>query len=155
METIVEDLSKTFRHVPFVKDLCYKCHLNGESNKFLFTIQEIKNSKDERTRSHTNLEGKEFTSLTICSTCHPESVGTASHPVNFIPAKKTSIPGEYPTLPDGRITCITCHKPHASNHEYRLIKPRDHGFCVGCHPSKKIEDSEVKFRCRGKCNKEL
>lgn len=154
IEDMLKDLSQTFIHEPFIKELCHECHLSSNSQELRFSRPADQNPTQEKT-SHTNLQNKEFTSLTTCSNCHPEGMGASSHPVNILPPKGMSIPPEYPTLADGRISCMTCHKRHASNIQFRLVKARDKEFCVGCHRSKKRNAAGIKFKCRGKCNKEL
>lgn len=72
-------------------------------------------------------------SITRCLTCHPESKGKLSHPVNVQPKKGMTIPDEFPTLSDGRLTCMSCHKAHAANDHYRLIRPNRKDLCLGCH----------------------
>ncbi|MBW2186551.1 MAG: cytochrome c3 family protein, partial [Deltaproteobacteria bacterium] len=43
------------------------------------------------------------------------------------------IPPEYPLLENGRMTCMTCHQPHSSNNEARLLKEGKKELCTGCH----------------------
>lgn len=45
---------------------------------------------------------------TICSRCHPRPV---SHPVDIAPG--LGMAKDLPLDPDGTMTCITCHAPHA------------------------------------------
>ena len=90
----------------------------------------------DTTEEHTPLANKKYSSMTICTTCHQAFNQQKSHPVNILPREKTKIPPEYPTLPDGRISCMTCHINHAANLEYRLIKSSRKELCLGCHPDK-------------------
>ncbi len=83
---------------------------------------------------HIPLANKKYSSMTICTTCHQAFNQQKSHPVNILPREKSKIPPEYPTLPDGRISCMTCHINHAANIEYRLIKSSRKELCLGCHP---------------------
>ncbi len=82
---------------------------------------------------HVQLAGKEWTGISSCYTCHEAVKGPMSHPVNVRPRAGMVIPPEYPTLPDGRISCMSCHANHGSNLEYRLLKPSKRELCVGCH----------------------
>lgn len=82
--------------------------------------------------AHTGLRGEEFISTAVCRNCHPDQ-NTATHPVNVYPKPGMTIPPEYPTLPDGRITCNSCHNPHSSDYEYLARKPGKKELCVGCH----------------------
>lgn len=94
------------------------------------------NQTDEIRTEHAPLAQKKFTTLTSCAGCHEGYNQKKSHPVNILPGNKTSIPRDYPTLPDGRISCMTCHTNHAANREYRLIKSSRKELCLGCHPDK-------------------
>jgi predicted CXXCH cytochrome family protein len=91
---------------------------------------------DDTAEEHVPLASKKYSSMTICSTCHQGFNLQKSHPVDILPRGKTKIPPEYPTLPDGRISCMTCHVNHAANIEYRLIKSSRKELCLGCHPDK-------------------
>ncbi|MBU0909315.1 MAG: hypothetical protein KJ717_07070 [Proteobacteria bacterium] len=90
----------------------------------------------DMTEEHISLTNKKYSSMTVCTTCHEGFNQQKSHPVNILPRGKTKIPPEYPTLPDGRISCMTCHINHAANIEYRLIKSSRKELCLGCHPDK-------------------
>jgi len=90
----------------------------------------------ELAEEHIPLTNKKFTSMIICSTCHQGYNQRKSHPVNILPRGKTKLPPEYPTLPDGRISCMSCHMNHAADIEYRLIKSSRKELCLGCHPDK-------------------
>ncbi|RJX27797.1 MAG: hypothetical protein C4531_13235 [Desulfurivibrio sp.] len=85
---------------------------------------------------HPPLANKKYSSMTICPSCHPGYNQQKSHPVNILPGDRMKIPPEYPTLPDGRISCMTCHIHHAANSEFRLIKASRKELCSGCHPDK-------------------
>ncbi|HET98474.1 MAG TPA: hypothetical protein ENN98_07265 [Desulfurivibrio alkaliphilus] len=81
---------------------------------------------------HAGLNGKVENSMEVCLGCHSKQLG-ASHPVNVLPPPGMIVPREYPTLPDGRITCMSCHQFHGSDNPYRLVKPGQRELCVGCH----------------------
>ena len=91
---------------------------------------------DDQEAGHVPLTKKKFSSMTVCATCHKAYNQQKSHPVNVLPRGKTKIPPEYPTLPDGRISCMSCHVNHAGEYEYRLIKSSRKELCAGCHPDK-------------------
>jgi predicted CXXCH cytochrome family protein len=82
---------------------------------------------------HAGLSGNLEVSVEACRACHEGRSGSASHPVNVYPTPGMIVPTDYPTLPDGRITCVSCHESHSSDHEYQLIKPQGRELCVGCH----------------------
>lgn len=83
-------------------------------------------------RNHQDLSSKQAAGLAACGSCH-RKMATATHPVNVFPKPGMVIPPEYPTLPDGRITCRSCHEAHSSDNEYLTIKPSGRTLCVGCH----------------------
>ena len=95
-------------------------------------------------KSRVKKEGKKFINhywlkseldllIINCYTCHPEVKEGRSHPVNVYPKPDMTIPPEYATLSDGRITCMSCHGTHASNYDFMLIKPTSKALCTGCH----------------------
>jgi predicted CXXCH cytochrome family protein len=87
-------------------------------------------SKDKA--SHEGLSTGSVLTINACRTCHQRQT-TATHPVGVLPKPGMVIPPEYPTLPDGRISCISCHTVHGSNNEYLARKPGRRDLCVGCH----------------------
>ncbi|NTW99584.1 MAG: hypothetical protein HGB35_06600 [Geobacteraceae bacterium] len=82
---------------------------------------------------HLMLNSPEVTNVSICYTCHVEYKKILTHPINVYPKRGMIIPPEYATLPDGRITCMSCHVAHASNVEFRLVKADKRDLCRGCH----------------------
>jgi len=98
-------------------------------------LEKLAQTIDQEER-HVPLTKKKFSSMTVCATCHKAYNQQKSHPVNVLPRGKTKIPPEYPTLPDGRISCMSCHVMHAGDYEYRLIKSSRKELCSGCHPDK-------------------
>ncbi|MEW6500890.1 MAG: cytochrome c3 family protein [Thermodesulfobacteriota bacterium] len=71
--------------------------------------------------------------VTVCLTCHPATKGVVSHPVNVYPKNGMVIPTDYPTLPDGRLSCMSCHVAHAGHYQYRIPRPTKKALCTGCH----------------------
>jgi predicted CXXCH cytochrome family protein len=82
--------------------------------------------------SHEGLSSGPLLTINACRTCQQRQT-TATHPVGVLPKPGMVIPPEYPTLPDGRISCISCHTVHGSNNEYLARKPGRRDLCVGCH----------------------
>jgi predicted CXXCH cytochrome family protein len=80
---------------------------------------------------HIIVNEKKIATLIVCKQCHREL--TNHHPVNVFPKKGMVIPADYPTLDDGRISCVTCHSPHSSNLEFLVIKDYRQELCIGCH----------------------
>ena len=87
-------------------------------------------SKDKT--SHEGLSTGSVLTINACRSCHQRQT-TATHPVGVLPKPGMVIPPEYPTLPDGRISCVSCHTVHGSNNEYLARKPGRRDLCVGCH----------------------
>lgn len=83
--------------------------------------------------SHPVLKSQVETNITACYACHTALRQIYSHPVNVFPKAGMVIPPEYPLLPDGRISCISCHTYHGGNEEYRLLKSGKKELCIGCH----------------------
>jgi predicted CXXCH cytochrome family protein len=81
---------------------------------------------------HLGLSSKKVAVLAACRNCHP-GPATATHPVNVLPKPGMIIPPQYPTLPDGRITCRSCHQPHGSENEYLAVVEGKRELCTGCH----------------------
>lgn len=86
----------------------------------------------EEDAAHVGLSSEDVSAMEACRPCH-ENQDTATHPVNVYPKPGMTIPPEYPTLPDGRITCSTCHKPHSSDYRYLTRKQSKRELCIGCH----------------------
>ncbi len=82
---------------------------------------------------HPPLTRQKQVNTTVCFQCHKETVEVASHPINVVAPPGMVIPPEYPLLSDGRMTCMTCHTPHSSNNEARLLKGGKKELCTGCH----------------------
>jgi len=83
--------------------------------------------------NHITLTNKEQLNTKICYRCHSSTLEGASHPINVLPPPGMIIPKEYPLLANGRLTCMTCHHPHSSNNEARLLKGGKKELCTGCH----------------------
>lgn len=82
--------------------------------------------------AHKGLSTGSVLTINACRSCHQRQA-TATHPVGVLPKPGMVIPPEYPTLPDGRISCVSCHTVHGSNNEYLARKPGRRDLCVGCH----------------------
>jgi len=87
---------------------------------------------EEPEKSHAGLSEGTLLNIAACRNCH-RNQGIATHPVNVLPKPGMTIPPEYQTLPDGRITCATCHSTHGSDYEYLAVRPGRRELCVGCH----------------------
>jgi predicted CXXCH cytochrome family protein len=88
-------------------------------------------------KTHQGLSSRKVISLDACLKCHRPH----SHPVYVIPTPEMTILPEYPTLPDGRITCSSCHAPHGSDYYHFTRKDYESALCVGCHQDLKHEST--------------
>lgn len=87
-------------------------------------------------QGHPPLKSVYETNLLICSTCHQALSEKFSHPVHFRARLGNNIPDDYPRLPNGQMSCLTCHQFHASNYPFHLRKSVDRELCIGCHKRK-------------------
>jgi predicted CXXCH cytochrome family protein len=106
------------------------------SLKLGFLPGKAPHKQDDRTTlptQHLELSDPHTLTIGVCLKCHPASKDKLSHPVDVQPAKGMVVPADYKRLADGRITCMTCHLPHASNNHYRLTRATRKDLCTGCH----------------------
>ena len=82
---------------------------------------------------HPMLKSQLDTNITVCYSCHSSFKDAYSHPVNVFPRSGMKIPDDFPLLPDGRISCMSCHSNHGANYAYRLIREKKSDLCRGCH----------------------
>ena len=65
----------------------------------------------------------------LCLDCHLGRVAPSEHKVDIVPSMQVSgLP-----LTDGKITCITCHDPHANRYG-TLLRLKETDLCLACHP---------------------
>ncbi|MBU0681700.1 MAG: hypothetical protein KKD73_09780 [Proteobacteria bacterium] len=93
-------------------------------------------SADGADNVHGNMRININTTVSLCVSCHKDHNGIRSHPVDVYPKRGMIIPASYPTSADGKITCLTCHEAHASNHKYVLRQSQSRELCIGCHRDK-------------------
>lgn len=99
----------------------------------LSSTEDTTGTAKETDGPHSGLSGKTVISMTACQGCHRTR---CRHPVYVVPKEGMIISPEYPTLQDGRISCISCHQPHAANHDYLTRKYYKRSLCIGCHQDK-------------------
>ena len=93
----------------------------------------LRKKSNETPANHIPLKNIYETSLLICETCHQAPNDKFSHQVHFRAKLGSNIPPEYPRLPNGQISCLTCHVQHASDNQFHLRKSAVRKLCVGCH----------------------
>jgi predicted CXXCH cytochrome family protein len=77
-----------------------------------------------------------YTNTGSCIKCHGKPKMAFAHPVNVFPKQGMNISLEYPLLADGRLTCTTCHAPHASDARFRIVQDPEQKLCIACHPER-------------------
>ncbi|MFC1843421.1 cytochrome c3 family protein [Thermodesulfobacteriota bacterium] len=104
-----------------------KQELSGQKASTASTAALAKNEE-----SHVGLSSEITVSMSACGSCHKYN-SRATHPINVLPKPGMTIPSEYPTLPNGRISCNSCHSLHSSDFEFLTRKRGKRELCVGCH----------------------
>lgn len=104
----------------------------GSIGKFRIQKDEPKQPVTVAATAHAGLSTGVELGIAACLNCHRQQAQT-THPVNVLPKPGMTIPPEYPTLPNGRITCASCHLTHSSDYEYLAIRRGKRELCVGCH----------------------
>jgi predicted CXXCH cytochrome family protein len=104
----------------------------GSIGKFRIQKDDPKQPATVAATAHDGLSTGIDLGIAACLNCHRQHAQT-THPVNVLPKPGMTIPPEYPTLPDGRITCASCHLTHSSDYEYLAIRRGKRELCVGCH----------------------
>jgi predicted CXXCH cytochrome family protein len=65
----------------------------------------------------------------LCLDCHRDRMSPLEHKVDIVP--KMEVKGL--PLANGKVTCITCHDPHANLHG-SMLRMRQTDLCQACHP---------------------
>lgn len=109
-----KQLGKNVVHEPFRLGRCSECHdPHSANNKWVL----VKSSES------------------LCLTCHdPEgTLKWHNHPYNVRPRK--GVAAHLKLTGKGRLECLSCHNPHASQSEH-LLKITNEFTCIGCHEDK-------------------
>lgn len=101
-------LGKATLHPPFEKGECYRCH-DPHSSDYKYNLK-----TDEKD---------------LCFLCHTLRIPGHWHDNRFIKPLFTT-PADLPLDPQGKIMCLTCHKPHGANGPHLT---RRGGGCRSCH----------------------
>ena len=65
----------------------------------------------------------------LCLDCHPDRLSPSEHKVDIVPSMKViGLP-----LTNGKMTCFTCHDPHANPYG-GLLRVKETDLCLICHP---------------------
>lgn len=111
---MAEANQRPVQHRPFLEGKCTACH-------------------DPHATSHRWVLVRD--SEELCLTCHDAAEGgdlrNHTHPYNVKPKQKLAQNLEL--TPRGRLECLSCHDPHATN-SVRLLRTDAGNICMGCHP---------------------
>ena len=83
--------------------------------------------------NHPPMKSIYETNIVLCETCHLAPNEKFSHLEHFRAQLGNNIPPDYPMLPNGQMSCPTCHDAHSSNNEFHLRKSTVRELCIGCH----------------------
>lgn len=65
----------------------------------------------------------------LCIGCHQDRAAPSDHVVDVVPSREVNgLP-----LSEGKMTCATCHDPHA-NRFGALLRMKQADLCLHCHP---------------------
>lgn len=82
---------------------------------------------------HNWLAEPYYTNYQACRSCHADQFGPWTHPTDIPIPKDMRLQPELPLLPNGRISCITCHERHTGDDSYRLRASSKKELCRSCH----------------------
>jgi len=83
--------------------------------------------------NHPLMKSAYESNVLLCEMCHQVLSEKFSHPVHFRARLGSNIPADYPRLPNGQMSCLTCHEYHASNYPNHMRKSAERELCIGCH----------------------
>jgi len=122
--------SKLVEGQDFGQELCFTCH--DDKKELLETKPVVHGTASECLMCH-NPHGSTFDALlrdrttNICKTCHEEKANE-QHPVAGHPMEGP----RDPYRPGKKLTCTSCHNPHASDHA-KLFRFPTLPICSHCH----------------------
>ena len=105
-------LGKRFEHDPVEGGNCNKCHNSHGSENEFFIRRPV---------------------YELCGDCHSEKLATGHIIATFYSEKRHPVLGfDDPSRKGKKLSCISCHDPHASNHNYFLKRDQE-SVCLMCH----------------------
>jgi predicted CXXCH cytochrome family protein len=108
--TAMEESNARVQHKPFADGQCTKCHdPHATENRWVL----LKSTGE------------------ICLVCHEDNLENHRHRYEVKPRHK--LESDLVLNQWGRLECLTCHAPHATDAEH-LLKTDEQNPCVGCHP---------------------
>lgn len=109
-------------------------YLKVVANKLCKISVNIKTGRKKDKKHGPGLLPDRYSKIDVCLKCHPHD---SSHPVGVrAVSPKIRTPDGLPTIENGIITCVTCHKPHGGElvHFNRFDYRKD--LCMRCHLQK-------------------
>ena len=127
--------------------MCWKCHEREEFSK-LNPHQDINlgegcefchSTKPDQTKS-ADQQAMKFKGdiVLLCIRCHDALPHPSAHDhtgmprKDFMKEKNITIPKDFPLDARGRLTCATCHNPHAGGDQRGVVVGME--ICGSCHP---------------------
>jgi predicted CXXCH cytochrome family protein len=153
-------LLKEFVHMPFTSGMCGVCHELTSEGKITaksdikkaclschgnlvaegedvvhaaYEMLECANCHNPHTSDQDKLLNKGVSE--ICFDCHDKNQAK-KHPYDVVPSDKIILEKTNKVWlnSSNKVTCVSCHKPHASKISFLLKKPIDEdGLCYTCH----------------------
>jgi predicted CXXCH cytochrome family protein len=110
-------------------ELCRVCHDCTQGMGCLLGVAHLESSPEVETLAHN------------CLTCHDGAVATSiggskDHKVDvlYIPSKDYNyVTDRRIVFVNGKVTCISCHNPYASEGERLVMSNRGSRLCLACH----------------------
>ena len=103
----------------------------NKPSEILLTIKEV---ADKDKNHSVELFSEKALRIDSCYACHPHG---SSHPVGVkAESPKINTPQGLPTVGDGIITCLTCHKAHGGERKYFHRVDFNKALCMRCHLKK-------------------
>ena len=101
----------------FQKDQCGTCHLFPSREGAFLRADAFRRDIDS-----------------LCLACHERERAGVGHRVGMVPSMR--VPPDMPLDAAGRLTCATCHDPHAVDgpNRWLLRRPAGAALCRACHP---------------------
>jgi predicted CXXCH cytochrome family protein len=134
-ESIINDsILPAVEHLQAFRGQNKGLYLKISANKPCEISVKLKEIIEEDEKHGFGLLPARYSRIDICYKCHPHD---SSHPVGVKAiSPKIRTPEGLPTIEDGIITCVTCHKPHGGErvHYNRFDFKKD--LCMRCHLQK-------------------
>ncbi len=68
----------------------------------------------------------------LCASCHPGRKAPGEHRVGMLMDQGDRMNTTLP-LPEGKVSCISCHEPHGLSGNEKLLRQTPEMLCASCH----------------------